>query len=417
MIVVCAALVIGSPRLLQMVDGFGQGWETVNIARSLVMDGRFANPFGSETGLTAQQPPAYPILLAGILWALGDTPNANLVAWALSTLFLVAWLALLPVISDRWLQSPIPGLAAALCIICVPVLSLSIVWPDSSAVPLALIAFCLLPWSGWRLGAAAGLLAHLSPSALAIAGAWYLSKRRSAREFLTFAAAFIAVCLPWTVRNYFAVGGIVPMRSTASLELYVGNTGARHPTADASERAVVVELGELAYMRRCQDRAGTWIRKHPAQFAALTIDRIRLFWFGSPPFFILTLLAFMGLWFARRTRFGTFAGLAMLLYPLPFYVASATAFPRYRCPLIWVTALLAGYALASLSSRLISWARRPSGGVAIALETSDVVASPHQALHPAPALHASGDGVDDRRCALHATLPGNPALDAGRNPD
>ena len=99
-------------------------------------------------------------------------------------------------------------------------------------------------------------------------------------------------------------------------------------------------------------RALNWITANPTRFAELTAQRMLLFWFppfgkGSDnyPLWAFTLLGFAGLALCAKQHPITAAllGSALLLYPLIYYCIQH--FTRYRYPILWISSLLAAYAL------------------------------------------------------------------------
>ena len=99
-------------------------------------------------------------------------------------------------------------------------------------------------------------------------------------------------------------------------------------------------------------RALYWITANPTRFAELTAQRMLLFWFppfgkGSDnyPLWAITLLGFAGLALCAKHHPITAAllGSALLLYPLIYYCIQH--FTRYRYPILWISSLLASYAL------------------------------------------------------------------------
>ena len=54
-----------------------------------------------------------------------------------------------------------------------------------------------------------------------------------------------------------------------------------HPFSSSKERARMMAIGELDYMRCKEQEARQWIRENPIAFAGLTLRRFSLFWF--PP--------------------------------------------------------------------------------------------------------------------------------------
>jgi hypothetical protein len=180
-------------------------------------------------------------------------------------------------------------------------------------------------------------------------------------------------CLPWTMRNHAALGGLVFMRSNFGLELRMGNhEGAaptlglsqdrgtlRHPRSLPDEAREVRRLGELAYMRAAEREARDWIRSHPLAFARLTLLRVAQFWLGplddvpvAVGTALLTLLAAAGarrawpcLDAARRAALLT----PLVTFPLVYYVVGYEA--RYREPLDGLLLVLAGFAVSGPGPR------------------------------------------------------------------
>jgi len=109
-----------------------------------------------------------------------------------------------------------------------------------------------------------------------------------------------ALVAPWIVRNWFALGGFVPVRSNFGLELRMGNNPHAngttlgttledpnnlmyryHPSSNTLERTRLMAIGELPYMHEKQQQALQWIRAHPADAGWLILRRCLLYWF--PP--------------------------------------------------------------------------------------------------------------------------------------
>ena len=208
---------------------------------------------------------------------------------------------------------------------------------------------------------------------------------------LVMAGVCALVLAPWTVRNYSVLGGLVPLRSNFGLELALGNhPGANgktydtspadpdcflyrhHPFADRGERARLDRVGELSYMREQGQAARRWIADHPGRFAALTLERFRLFWFPPadmwtrPCLPVALLVAVFGLLGA-----GTFCELGWLavsrhpsagLLAAAVFGASAVYMVthvdlRYRYPLFGLSALLT----CAAAVRAGQWLRERAG--------------------------------------------------------
>ena len=105
--------------------GFGRYFEPMSVARNLVKDHTFANPFTSApTGPTAHVAPVYPAVVAGVLWLFGDTGGTAVPLILLAACLCGLHAALLPVVSSRLIGSPRAGAYAALLSIALPVMEL-----------------------------------------------------------------------------------------------------------------------------------------------------------------------------------------------------------------------------------------------------------------------------------------------------
>jgi hypothetical protein len=192
-----------------------------------------------------------------------------------------------------------------------------------------------LQQSGWAnrrvvltTGLFLGFIALLSPNLLLVfllffSGEW-LWRRSERRQILQsgliIASVSLVLAAPWIVRNYVVLGGFVPLRSNLGLELAIGNRpGAdgntyapgfnqMHPYGSAAERARLIGVGELAYMREKQQQALDWIVDNPGSFAWLTLRRIGLFWFTPDDSWCILDLK----WRTKNRIYGAM-GLAVLL--------------------------------------------------------------------------------------------------------
>jgi hypothetical protein len=157
---------------------------------------------------------------------------------------------------------------------------------------------------GVLLGVAALLSPSLLPAAMIMCVAeWATQPGRKKQVFSGALVMFVisaAILTPWIIRNYYAFGGVIPVRSNFGLELAIGNnplaTGKTfvtysddpnspaynmHPNSSHKERERMTQLGELAYMREKQHMAVQWMKENPKKAIQLTLARFRLFWF--PP--------------------------------------------------------------------------------------------------------------------------------------
>lgn len=95
---------------------------------------------------------------------------------------------------------------------------------------------------------------------LPVATAW-LAWPRTARAWsraALFTAAALAVVLPWTARNYALVGGLVPVATRGSFNLWLANADSDWPAVYADYESV--QNGELARDRYARDQAAAAIR-------------------------------------------------------------------------------------------------------------------------------------------------------------
>jgi hypothetical protein len=112
------------------------------------------------------------------------------------------------------------------------------------------------------------------------------------RRYVLLSAASIftllAVCTPWTIRNYIVFKEVVPIRSNLWIEMRVGNTGDTsdivpdwaHPANGHAEMLEYKAVGEIAYAKHKRQQTLAFIGDHPALYAWLTVRRITYFWTG-----------------------------------------------------------------------------------------------------------------------------------------
>ncbi|MGE5570853.1 MAG: hypothetical protein ACM3S5_17610 [Rhodospirillales bacterium] len=121
-----------------------------------------------------------------------------------------------------------------------------------------------------------------------------------------------------------------------------------HPNISRKAALEVAKVGEIQYNRERLRQGLLWIRRNPQRAIGLTAARIGAFWFPGEAIAVscLTVLAFGGLLLAGTSPSFLPLVFSMCVYPLPYYVASAEL--RRREPVMWITALLAGYLIARL---------------------------------------------------------------------
>jgi len=297
--------------------------EIERAAASFAREGVIGNIFMGSPGKSAFAAPLYPTFLGCIYFVFGWDTLAGRVAQGLFAIFAASLgIVLLPLIA-RKVQLPMKSGWIAGIIMAVLPLNL---WVETSGkfeypyAPLMLLSLLWVfhvlhdeRWTHRRIvllaGFLLGLAALLSPAFLPvgflmlIAELWSQEGRRKQilKEGLLLLAVFLVVVTPWIIRNYYALGGFVPIRSNFGLELLTGNnpqatgksyttswndldspTYRLHPNSNDKERARLAQLGELAYMREKQQTGLKWIKENPGRFVDLTLHRFRLFWFPPP---------------------------------------------------------------------------------------------------------------------------------------
>lgn len=379
----------GIAGLLHMIGvvGFGRGFEMVAVARNLADHGSFADPFdAASTGLTAANPPLYPFILACWFRILG---NPSLVTYAavIGNMAANALTAiLLPRLSKALFDDVLPGIFAAIA--CLAAMQLMPAW-DTSYTVAGLILFCLLSVSpgghgrysavhGGLAGIGAGLLVLLNPSSMMVTlpwAIWMAIRRKAAVWCLALLSTLCLVVSVWLLRNDLQLGAPV-LRTNFGMSVYASNNDcasasliederfgcyeAHHPNTSREEAQLVRTLGEVAYDRQRTADAFHWMTSHPGRFSLLTLRRIREFWFPSlggnswstVAIWILTAFSIPGfVLMIRRRAPGTFFVLTVvIMYPLMYYIVVSDS--RYRYPILWISALAAGYGASAMKARV-----------------------------------------------------------------
>jgi 4-amino-4-deoxy-L-arabinose transferase-like glycosyltransferase len=364
------------------------GGEMGRVAMSLLHAGEFANPYMIPTGPTAHPTPLWPALLALIYGAFGMTATAGyaralvaITSWSLVCAFM-PWFARKLGLGMR--AGILAGVAGAL----IPqpwyeIVGHGFTAPGALALGLVMVGF-LHRWTSGRRSAAGSLLFgvgcgaafHVLPPLFLVVivslvfEVWWKHARRTLILPACVAVGAALACVPWTWRNYTALGEFCFIRSNFGLELRIANqAGAvadievalarngtlRHPGENLKEARQVRDLGEAEYMRRARIEAFEWIGAHPAEFLRLATMRLIHFWCGPLRLPLLaalttamTALALLGL---RRALPALDApGRAALIIPLaafPLVYYAVSYVEHYPAPLAWMILLLAGYEVQS----------------------------------------------------------------------
>lgn len=374
------------------------GFETVQIARSIATGKGFSSPLAFASGPTAWLTPVFPYLLAAVFKIFGiRSLGAEIVIKCLDALF--SSLVCLPLVAlGRRLAAPLTGVLSAWFWAFLPgSIFFAVVWVwDTSLTTLCLtlllyFTFVISESPDWRHWFAYGVLWASSTLTNAVVFsalpglalfAIYRTHKNSAlwlRNAVVATIVLLAGVAPWIIRNEIVFHGQVALRSNFPLELWLGNNPQvadlwapwLHPANDHAERKHFQEIGEAAYMKEKQRAALQFIISHPANAFELTYHRFMTNWTGGENYLndlrtelplslridmllnsAFSLAAFAGLWSLHRNNPSAAIPFAwiMLTFPLVYYITHPA--PRYRSPLEPCMAFLAMYAVAALYRRL-----------------------------------------------------------------
>jgi len=343
--------------------------EPSHIAAALVSGLGFSSPYaGAPTAPTAQQPPLYPLILAGIFKLFGICTVAS--AWAAVLVNVLAGAGtavLLYYVGRLHFSETVGTLAAWLWVLPwmfrAEAISVSLTNAYLAALGVAVL-FLWVPKTlerkrGWfALGIYSGFLVLLQPSLLPIVlvyGGWLAwSTVRSSRVSVTVAGLFL-VLAPWTLRNYAVFRRFIPLRDNLGLELWLGNRPGMRGTLDFSgdfpdhDSTNYARLGELRFMDGKFDVAMHFIVSQPASFAGRVLRRMAEFWYVPYPFpwITVSILGWLGAARALRKKSDGWVWLTMLVvYPLIYYVTHN--FATYRHPIEPLVILLSAYLIVEI---------------------------------------------------------------------
>lgn len=372
------------------------GLEAKLIAFSLAEGKGFFGPYPGYDAITACLAPVYPFLLAvGIkLFHLGSF-GATLFGQVLNSAFSAATCWPIFSIAKRVFGEKV-GLASAWLWALLPysiLLALEWTWDQSlAALMLALIVsatFALresvaaLSWTAYGLlWALAALVNPTMCLLLPFFLGWLLIRQgQAARPPFALARqavlVFVLALLPWTIRNYYAIDGLVFVKSNFGLEFWLGNNPAvkevyspeLHPASNMSERMLLVFAGEPKYNRAKQREAIAYIERNPLAFAKNSFDRFLDTWAVTydsrvDPWIVALGLGRADIWFCAAFSVLSFAGLilaarsnwmdslplvmCLVLFPIPYYITHTAL--RYRHPIDPFMTIFTVYAVAQLAA-------------------------------------------------------------------
>jgi 4-amino-4-deoxy-L-arabinose transferase-like glycosyltransferase len=385
-----AITVVNSPRIVFLVALTARLWvlsqllpahawrdfyqynEPAHIAWSVVSGAGYSSPWANTVPTpTAQQPPVYPYLLAGIFKLAGAYTYLSLwIAVGLNAVISALIAVVILQIGKRVFGTSTGVLAAWIwsCWIYEAVVSIRL-WESSLSALLLVVGLWLLaklagslrPLLWVSFGALAGVAALTNTTLLSLFPFFWLwlwvgyRRRRVAcgKWLLASVVVCVVVLLPWTMRNYVTFHRVVPIRDNFGLELWLGNhEGVTHvfdndfPILDPSEYD---RLGELGFMKAKRDIALEFIGRNPGTFLRLSVRHFFQFWSlpEKSAWLALSLLAWMGMVLALRRK-GLDAipyAIVVLIFPPVYYITHV--FSTYRHPIEPVILLLAAYAMVS----------------------------------------------------------------------
>ena len=362
------------------------GAEYYKIARAIVEGRGFSDPFGAGTGPTAWMPPAYPALLAALLWALGSKAA---VGWAIVLLknLVLVWVGLqvFAVARTTALRLNPAWAVAAYAVWLVGYFGWFFQFTHDTWLLLLLVtanfvfahrvlsgdppSFGRLPWPvAW--GLLGGLNALTSPIAgllwAASAGFLLIRDRRNLRALAISGGIAVLLVTPWLARNAIVFDRLILMKSNAYFDLYFANhlspSGVYddrffrdyHPYFHARKAGSRYrELGEAKYLdgferafhERLRAEPDVYLRKAGRRLLAVSVDHhphrpdISS---RHPPYLTaihaLPLIGLVTLLVLRGRRLHATQGLAALLYVT--YLAPYVLVAFYNRYLMPVSALL-----------------------------------------------------------------------------
>jgi Dolichyl-phosphate-mannose-protein mannosyltransferase len=348
--------------------------ESSHIASALAAGSGFSSPYANvPIAATAQQPPLYPLILAGIFRLFGScTISAAWAAVALNILSGALTAVLLYHVGKLYFNDTV-GLVAA-WVWALPWMYRALAFSTSLSSPylaalgltglLLLLPKVLKADRGWfLLGIYGGVLVLLQATFLAVLafyGVWLVfSKARSPRMLLALAGLCLML-VPWTIRNYVQLGRLIPIRDNFGLELWLGNRPGMQGTVDYHgdfpdhDPSTYARLGELRFMDAKFQEAKEFIAGDPISFLERCLRRSIEFWYVpySPPWIVVSVLGWVGAVLAwKRKGISFLLTVPLLVFPPVYYVTHT--FPTYRHPIDPVIILLGAYAMVEIKTRCL----------------------------------------------------------------
>lgn len=357
---------------------FYQRNEPARIAWAMVTGHGYSSPWpNTPLEPTAQQPPAYPLLLAAIFRVFGAYSLTSLwTAVVLNAAFAGLTAIIIVAIGRRTFGVYVGVIAAWIWACWLYEAAVSIrLWENALSGLLLTTSLLLLPGvaasaraSRWMLfGLLAGVAALTNTALLAPfpffwLWLWFNSRddlRSRSRRVMLSVAVCVLLLVPWTIRNYVAFHRLIPVRDNFGLEFWLGNRiGAPDqpaPDFPLINPAEYNRLGEIKFMEEKRELGAQFVRQHPKEFLALSARRVRLFWTEPPgsPWLWISGLAWIGMLVALRNKGAAAVPYltVLLIFPLVYYVTHT--FPTYRYPIEPTMLMLASYAVVCLGKAVL----------------------------------------------------------------
>jgi 4-amino-4-deoxy-L-arabinose transferase-like glycosyltransferase len=358
--------------------------EPSRIAWALVSGFGYSSPW-PDTPLapTAQQPPVYPFIVAGIFKLAGAyTYRSLLIAVGLNAVLSSLTAVMVLRLGKREFGSLAGVLAAWVWACWMYEAAVAVrLWESSLSTLLLMLALLMLPklktkpsaplWLFFGVLAAVAVLTNTTLlSVFPFFWIWlwisYRQRKQSCgRLLLASVGIFLLTLLPWTIRNYEVFHRLMPIRDNLGLELWIGSQeGERRLNGDDFQPMVAEysRLGELRFMDNKRQLALQFIRQHPGSFLRLSAQRFYRFWAApvGSVWILVSLLAWPGMLVALRQKGWAAVPnvIVMTMFPLIYHLTHTSS--MYRHPAEPVILVLAAYASVTVVQVLVGRLRVPT---------------------------------------------------------
>ncbi len=359
-----------------MQNGFYEANEPARIGWAIASGYGYSSPWPHTLlAPTAQQPPAYPYLIALIFKFAGRYSYPSLlIAVGINVVFSAFTGVLILQLGRRTLGEGVGVVAAWIwaCWLYAAVVSIRL-WSSSvSAFLLSCSLICLFSLAhtlrsvyGAGFGILAAIAAMTDTSLLPLFGffwlwLWLRHRRQGepcAKPLFVSIGVFLLALLPWTIRNYEVFHRIIPIRDNLGLELWIGNhDGVTYlydfaPDFPLLNPTEFNRLGEIQFMDVKREIALRFIWQHPISFLHFSAQRFVSYWTAPNwrMWFPISTLAGLGAIFALRKKAidGVPFAIVLVIFPIIYYVTHP--WPTYRHPIEPIMVLMGVYAVQILA--------------------------------------------------------------------